>query len=80
VKGRIMYPRLKPLAALLPLIFISPVNAETQTALDPVMVTATRQPMRTSELLSDVTVIEQEELARAGQSNFDRNTWPPTGY
>ena len=65
-----MYPRLKPLAALLPLIFISPANAETQTALDPIMVTATRQPMRTSELLSDVTVIEQEELARAGQSNI----------
>ena len=65
-----MYLRLKPVAALLPFIFINPANAETQAALDPVMVTATRQPMRTSELLSDVTVIEQEELARAGQSNL----------
>lgn len=68
-----MYPRLKPLAVLLPLIFAAHSQAESPllvASLDPVMVTATRQPMRTSELLSDVTVIEPEELAQAGQSSL----------
>lgn len=65
-----MYPRLKPIAALLPLIFLSPAQAESQAELDPIMVTATRQPMRASELLADVSVIEKEELDRAGQSNL----------
>lgn len=72
-KGKIMNPRLKPLAALLPLVVVTPLHAETTTlvaSLDPVMVTATRQPMRTSELLSDVSVIEGEELAKAGQSTL----------
>ncbi|MDP3538375.1 MAG: TonB-dependent receptor [Azonexus sp.] len=67
-----MYPRLKPMAALLPLIFTVQAQAETlQVArLDPIMVTATRQAMRSSELLSDVTVVESEELAQAGQSTL----------
>lgn len=68
-----MYPRLKPLAALLPFIFAIPSQAETPmlvASLDPVMVTATRQAMRTSELLSDVTVVEPEELKQAGNSTL----------
>ncbi len=68
-----MYPRLKPLSALLPLVFVAPLQAATPllvASLDPVMVTATRQPMRTSELLSDVSVVESEELAQAGQSTL----------
>ncbi len=67
-----MHPRIKPLAALLPLIFTVQAQAETLqvASLDPVMVTATRQAMRTSELLSDVTVVESEELAQAGQSTL----------
>ena len=68
-----MNPRLKPLAALLPLIFVASSQAETPiliASLDLIMVTATRQPMRTSELLSDVTVVESEELAQAGQSTL----------
>ena len=68
-----MYPRLKPLAALLPLILTTHARAEAPlmvASLDPVMVTATRQPMRTSELLSDVTVVEREELESAGQSTL----------
>lgn len=65
-----MYPRLKPLAALLPLIFAGHAFAESQSTLDPVMVTATRQATRISELLSDVTVIEQDELAQAAQSSL----------
>lgn len=64
-----MYPRIKPLAALLPFILTTPAQAETLqvASLDPVLVTATRQAMRSSELLSDVTVIDSEELIKAGQ-------------
>ncbi|MDK9723876.1 MAG: TonB-dependent receptor [Sterolibacteriaceae bacterium MAG5] len=35
--------------------------------LDAVVVTATRQPMRVSELVNDITVIERAEIERAGQ-------------
>lgn len=63
-----MHSRLKPLAALLPLCFSISATAQQLTSLDPVMVTATRQPMRASELLSDISVIESEELRQAGQS------------
>lgn len=69
-KGKTMYSRLKLLAVLLPLAFAFPVEAQQLASLDPVMVTATRQPMRTSELLSDVSVIEQEELQQAGHSTL----------
>jgi len=68
-----MYPSFKPLAALLPLVFATPSQADTPllvASLDPVMVTATRQEMRTSELLSDVTVVETEELKQAGNSTL----------
>ena len=63
-EGEIMYPRFKPLAALLSLLPIYSVSAETLqlAALDPILVTATRQAMRSSELLSDVTVVDHEEL------------------
>ena len=57
-----MHTRLKPLAALLPLLFVSDLHA--QQALDPVVVTATRQETRVSEVLADVTVIEREEIER----------------
>lgn len=65
-----MYPRRTVLAALLPTLFIaSSVNAQQQLALlDPVVITASRQPVRVSELVSDVTVIEREEIERAGNS------------
>lgn len=65
-----MYPRLTPLAALLPIIFVGQALADNSSTLDPIMVTATRQPMRTSELLSDVTVVGPEELLQAGQSSL----------
>ncbi|MDD2742463.1 MAG: TonB-dependent receptor [Rhodocyclaceae bacterium] len=63
-----MYPRLKPLAAILSLIPITAVAAETLqlAVLDPVIVTASRQAQRASEVLSDVTVIEAEEIRKAG--------------
>lgn len=62
-----MFPRLKPLAALLPLAFVAPANAVEQlAALDPVVVTAARQAQRASEVLSDVSVIEADEIRQAG--------------
>jgi vitamin B12 transporter len=67
-KGEIMYPRLKPLAALLPALFSLSVVAETSNTLDPVVVTATRQPTRINELIADVTVIGREELDRVDPS------------
>lgn len=39
-------------------------------ALDPIVITAARSPQALSELLSDVSVIGQEEIARAGQSSL----------
>ena len=66
-KGKIMYPRLKPLAALLPLVFALPSLAvEKLTALDTVVVTASRQAQRASEVLSDISVIDAEEIRTAG--------------
>lgn len=61
-----MYPRLTLLAALLPTLFATCAVAEPLAMLDPVVVTATRQPARASELLSDVSVIERDELDKAG--------------
>lgn len=67
-----MNPRFKQLAALLPFIVTAQAQADTLqiASLDPVVVTATRQAMRSSELLSDVTVVDNEELAQAGQSTL----------
>ena len=67
-----MTSHLKPLAAILPLLFIVEANAaERLAALDPVVVTATRQAMKASEVLSDITVLEREDLERAGQSTLE---------
>ncbi len=59
-----MHSRLKSLAALLPLSLSASLHAE-QT-LDPVVVTATRQETRVSEVLADVSVIERDEIERNG--------------
>jgi vitamin B12 transporter len=62
-----MYPRLKPLAALLPALFaLSSQAAEQLAALNTVVVTATRQAQRASDVLFDTTVIEREEIRAAG--------------
>lgn len=67
-----MYPRLKPMAALLALSFAPAAFAVDQlAALDPVLITATRQEMRVSEQLSDVSVIERETIDAAGQSTLE---------
>lgn len=46
-----------------------PAAAQT-TELTPVVVTATRQPSRINEQLSDVTLIEREQIEQAGQSTL----------
>lgn len=67
-----MNPRLKPLVALLPIAFLSSAHAvELLAALDPVLITATRQEMRVSEQLSDVSVIERSEIDAAGHSTLE---------
>lgn len=66
-----MNPRLTPLAAALSIPLLVPASSFAADNLDPVIVTATRQAMRTSELLSDVTVIERKELDAAGQSTLE---------
>ena len=59
-----MHTHLKPLAASLSLLFVTGVQAEQN--LDPVVVTATRQATRVTEVLSDVTVINSADIRNAG--------------
>lgn len=61
-----MNPRLKQLAALLPLAFIAPAQAELIAALDPVVVTATRQSQRANEAIAEVTIIDRQDIEQAG--------------
>ena len=66
-----MYPRLKPLAALLPLIIGTHANAALElAALDPVLVTATRSATRSDAVLSDVTIITEEEIRASHQTTL----------
>jgi vitamin B12 transporter len=63
-----MHPHLKPIAALLPLLFVAPLYAEDES--DVIIVTAARQPMRAQETLADVTVINREEIEKSGQDTI----------
>lgn len=66
-----MYPRLKPLAALLPFAFIAPAQAaELLAALDPVVVTATRQSQRANEAIAEVTIIDRQDIEQAGPATM----------
>ncbi len=56
--------RLKQAAAFSPLLLSFVVPAHAQQTLDPIVVTATRQETRASELLADVTVIDRAEIER----------------
>ena len=61
--------RIKPLAALLPVLLSSPSGAvELLATLDPVIVAATRQPTRASELVADVSVIERKDIETASHA------------
>lgn len=67
-----MHLKLKPVAVLLPLLMSPLAGAVEQlAALDLITVTATRQAAKASEVLSDVTVIEREEIEQAGQSTLE---------
>lgn len=59
-----------PIALLIPLLFADLANGAELLALNTVQVTATRQAMRTNEVLSDVSVIERASLEQAGQSTL----------
>lgn len=61
------------LALLLPLAFANPLQAAEQLAsLDTMVVTATRQPLRVNEVLSDISVIERSEIETAGHSSLEQ--------
>ncbi len=63
--------KLRTTAAALAPLFALPIPAFSQsTALEPVVVTATRQAARASELLSDVSIIEREEIEQAGPATL----------
>ena len=61
-----MQSRIKPLAALLPLLSTPVLHAEQLRSLDPVVVTASRQQQHVSEVIADITVIESDEIRKAG--------------
>jgi vitamin B12 transporter len=67
-----MHPRPKPIAALLSLLFVAPLYAEDKSDViaDAIIVTATRQPMRAQETLSDITVIDREEIEKSAQDTL----------
>jgi vitamin B12 transporter len=56
--------RLKRAAALSPLLLSFSLPAHAQQTLEPVVVTATRQETLASDVLSDVTVIDRQEIER----------------
>src|SRR2546430_4267379 len=55
-------------------LFVFALHAQTLSrgaaTIDPIVVTATRAPQPLSQLLADVTVIEAEEIARAGSASL----------
>lgn len=59
-----MPSRYLSIAALLPLSCVC--SAQTLSLLEPVVVTATRQPTKVSDVLSDVTVIDAATIRNAG--------------
>ena len=59
------------LPAALAMLGALPIAAFSQTTeLDPVIVTATRQPMRAYELLADTEVIDRDEIERSGATSL----------
>ena len=65
-----MYPDRSIAAAALALLAAAPTSQafadETNSDAEAIVVTATRQAMRASELLSDVSVIERADIEKAG--------------
>jgi vitamin B12 transporter len=55
-------------ASMAAIFAITPLHADE---VDTLVVTATRQPAKVSALMADVTVIDREEIERAGQSSLE---------
>ena len=62
--------KIKHIASLISLGLALPTFAAENINLDDVVVTATRTPQPRESVIGDVTVIDQEEIERAGQSTF----------
>jgi vitamin B12 transporter len=60
----------KIIASLIALAFASPSYSAESIELDDVVVTATRTPQPRDAVIADVTVIDQEEIQRGGQTTF----------
>ena len=60
----------KLIPGLIGLAFASPLFAAEQINLDEVVVTASRTPQPRESVISDVTVIDQEEIQRGGQTTL----------
>ncbi len=65
----IQHPRTPAIAGALIAAFSAATATAADSSLAPVVVTATRQQMRASEILSDVTIIDREAIAAAGPSS-----------
>lgn len=71
--AKMMYLRFVGIAALgAPLLSVSlpAVSAQDESALEPVVVTATRQRQRAEDSLASVQVLEREDIERAGHSTL----------
>lgn len=67
-----MNPRLKPLAAMLPLIFTTTAHAQVSNELEPIVVTATRTPGARTNPAADISVVTQDRIElNAGRSVAD---------
>lgn len=67
-----MFIRLHRLPVLLPAAFAASIAAADDASLGELVVTATRQSMRTDEVLSDVTLIERDAIETAGHSTLEQ--------
>lgn len=66
-----MSSRFRPLLALAPAAIAAAAFAADHATLDNIVVTATRQPMRTAEILTDVSTIERSDIDGAGHSSLE---------
>lgn len=60
------------LATALAAAFLAGNAAAADAELDPIVVTATRQAARVSDLMADITVIDRDEIEQAGQTTLEQ--------
>ena len=68
-KGKIMHPRLKPLA-ILPALALSATLAQAEAQLDQVVVTATRFAEQAPAVPGNVTIISREDIRTSPARNI----------